>query len=101
MTIDRVISLLIVLHKAENLEPRPSIDDRQIMGKIVTKLLRYLRPNCSAYHVRAVNLILSLGAATKNSHIESILAQTLTSLESRNGGEPYEAFGVLWRLTGE
>jgi len=101
MTVDRVISLLIALHKTENLEPRPFIDDRRIMGKIITKLLRYLRPNYSAYHVRAVNLILSLEAATKNCHIESILAQTLTSVESRNVGEPYEAFGVLWRLTGQ
>lgn len=71
------------------------------MYKMVNKLLKYLRADCAVYHVRAVNLIWSLEAATKRSHVESILAQTMTSPESRNIHESYEAFGVLWRLTGE
>lgn len=68
---------------------------------MVNKLLKYLRTDCAVYHIRAVNLIWSLEAATKRSHVESILAQTMTSPESRNIHESYEAFGVLWRLTGE
>lgn len=78
-----------------------SVDDRPTMYKMVNKLLKYLRADCAVYHVRAVNLIWSLEAATKRSHVESILAQTMTSPESRNIHESYEAFGVLWRLTGE
>ncbi|RDB28675.1 Protein dopey [Hypsizygus marmoreus] len=98
-TVDRTVSLIVVLHQTQGLEPRPSVDDRPTMSKMVNKLLKYLRADCAVYHVRAVNLIWSLEAATQHPHVESILAQTLTSPESRNIHESYEAFGVLWRLT--
>jgi hypothetical protein len=91
---------VVALHQINGLEPRLSIDDRLIMYKMINKLLHYLRSECAAYHVRAVNLIWSLEAATKRSHVESILAQAMTFPESRNVHESYEAFGVLWRLTG-
>jgi hypothetical protein len=84
----------------KDLEPELSVDERSIMTKMVIKLLKYLRPNCGVYHVRAVSLIWSLEALTKRSHVESIVAQTMTSPELRNVQESYEAFGVLWRLTG-
>ena len=72
------------------------------MSKMINRLLLYLRPHCAVYHVRAVGLIWELEAATaRRSHVESILAQAMNSTESRNVHEAYEAFGVLWRLTGE
>ncbi|GLB43530.1 putative dopey, N-terminal [Lyophyllum shimeji] len=98
-TVDRTVSLIVALHQTVNLTPRPSIDDRPTMYKMVNKLLKYLHANLASYHVRAVNLIWSLEAATKQPHVESILAQSMTSPESRNIHESYEAFGVLWRLT--
>jgi hypothetical protein len=61
----------------------------------------YLRPNYAVYHVRAVNLVWSLQAATNLAHVESILAQSMACSDSRNVRESYEAFGVLWRLTGQ
>jgi len=67
---------------------------------MVNKLLKYLHPDYGVYHLRAVNLIWSLESSTTHSHVESILAQSMTSPESRNVSEAYEAFGVLWRLTG-
>ena len=67
---------------------------------MVSKLLHYLRPKFSTYHVRAVKLIWSLESSVKRPYVESILAQSLTSPESRNDIGAYEAFGVLWRLTG-
>lgn len=70
------------------------------MYKMVNKLLGYLHPEFAVYHVRAVNLIWSLDSATRRPHVESILAQAMTSPESRNVHESYEAFGVLWRLSG-
>ena len=64
------------------------------------QLFRYLRPNYTVYHARAVNLIWALENATKRPYVESIVAQGLTSPQSRNVQESYEAFGVFWRLTG-
>ncbi|KAJ6601434.1 Dopey, N-terminal-domain-containing protein [Mycena vulgaris] len=97
--VDRTISLIVALHGTPNLHPRLLVDERSIMYKMVTRLLKYLRPNFTVYHVRSVSLIWSLESATNRSHVESILAQTMTSPESRNVQEAYEAFGVLWRLT--
>ncbi|THV06503.1 hypothetical protein K435DRAFT_960479 [Dendrothele bispora CBS 962.96] len=98
-TADKAISLIVALHQLKELTPNVTIDDRSIMSKVVNKLLRYLRSDCAVYHVRAVNLIWSLEVSTTRSHVESILAQTMTSPELRNVQEAYEAFGVLWRLT--
>ncbi|KAG6874376.1 hypothetical protein C0995_015112 [Termitomyces sp. Mi166 len=98
-TVDRSVSLFVALHQNTNLVPRLFVDNRPTMFKMVTKLLKYLRADCAVYHVRAVNLIWSLETATTHSYVESIIAQTMTSPESRNISESYEAFGVLWRLT--
>jgi len=70
---------------------------------MISQLLRYLGPEYAAYHARAVNLIWSLETSAGQSHVETILAQSMTSPspDSRNMAEPYEAFGVLWRLTGK
>lgn len=42
-----------------------------------------------------------LESATTHHHVESIVAQSLTTPKSRGVHEAYEAFGVLWRLTGQ
>jgi hypothetical protein len=98
--VDRAISLIVALHGTGNLLPRLLVDERSVMSKLVNRLLKYLRPNFTVYHVRSVTLIWSLQNATSRSHVESILAQTMNTPESRNVQEAYEAFGVLWRLTG-
>ncbi|KAJ7750196.1 Dopey, N-terminal-domain-containing protein [Mycena metata] len=97
--VDRTISLIVALHETPSLLPRLLVDERSTIYKMVNRLLKYLRPHFSVYHVRAVTLIWSLANATSRSHVESILAQTMNSPESRNVQEGYEAFGVLWRLT--
>jgi hypothetical protein len=99
--VDRAIGLVVALHQTTALEPNISVDERKVMVMMISQLLKYLRPDCAVYHVRAVNLIWALDALTKRSHVESILAKTMTSQESYNVQEAYEAFGVLWRLTGQ
>ncbi|KAJ3884761.1 hypothetical protein GG344DRAFT_60173, partial [Lentinula edodes] len=99
--VDKTISLIVLLQQTSDITPNFSIDDRSTMSKMINRLLLYLRPDYAVYHVRAVNLIWSLDAATTRSHVESILAQAMNSSESKNVQESYEAFGVLWRLTGE
>lgn len=53
------------------------------------------------YHLRAVHLIWMLEQGSSHHHVESLIAQSLSSPESRNVYDAYEAFGVLWRLTGQ
>jgi len=64
------------------------------------QLLRYLGPECAVYHVRAVNLVWQLENANPQPHVEAVLSQNLVSPQSRDNHRAYEAFGVLWRLTG-
>lgn len=47
-----------------------------------------------------MHLIWNLEHVLKRPYVESVIAQSLTSPESRNIQERYEAFGVFWRLTG-
>lgn len=63
------------------------------------QLLRYLRPECAVYHVRAVNLVWQLENANPQPHVEAVLSQSLALPHSCNNHGAYEAFGVLWRLT--
>lgn len=97
--VDRVVTLVAALSRSQLLEPRLDINNRTSMRKMVTKLLQYLKTDTTAYHARAVHLICSLETSTPDSHVESVIAQTMASPESRNVAEAYEAFGILWRLS--
>ncbi|KAI0067974.1 hypothetical protein BV25DRAFT_1896308 [Artomyces pyxidatus] len=99
LLVDRVVTLVIALQRTSGLKPNVSIQERPIMFKLIQNLFKYLRPNYSAYHARAVTLIWALENLIPRRHVESIIAQSLTSPESRNNESSYEAFGVLWRLT--
>lgn len=98
--VDRVVSLAVALHQMKGLEPRLSLDHRATMSKMVSKLLRYLGPTYTAYHARAVSLLWALEASTTRSHVEAIVAQTMATTNPSDLQEAYDAFGVLWRLTG-
>ncbi|KAJ8503598.1 hypothetical protein ONZ45_g10714 [Pleurotus djamor] len=97
--LDRTVSLSVALHQMRSLEPRLSIDRRSTMHKMVNKLIQYLSPSSTVYHARAVTLIWALEAATPRSHVEAIVAHTMTAYQGQATESSYEAFGVLWRLT--
>ncbi|KAF8913192.1 Dopey, N-terminal-domain-containing protein [Gymnopilus junonius] len=97
--VDRLTSILVALHQSQYLEPKLDIDDRAVIHTMVARLLHYLHQDFSAYHVRVVNLLWSLQASTSCSHVESIVAQSMSTSELRKISEAYEAFGVIWRLS--
>ncbi|KAF9056037.1 Dopey, N-terminal-domain-containing protein [Panaeolus papilionaceus] len=96
---DRLISLIISLNRNQHIEPRISIENRPVMSIMINKLLKYLHPDFATYHIRSINLIWALQSMTKRSYVESILAQSLTSTDTRSTADAFEAFGVLWRLS--
>lgn len=65
------------------------------------QLFRFLRQGYAVYHVRAVGLVWTLESSTGHHYVESIIAQSLNSPDFCRLDEALEAFGVLWRLTGE
>ncbi|PPQ99509.1 hypothetical protein CVT24_005299 [Panaeolus cyanescens] len=97
--VDRLLSLIINLNRNPFVEPKFNIDNRPVMSSMTNKLLKYLHPDFATYHIRAINLIWALQSMSKRSYIESIVAQSLTSSDSRSMAEAFEAFGVLWRLS--
>ncbi|KAF8588312.1 hypothetical protein K439DRAFT_1629769 [Ramaria rubella] len=96
---DRVVSTVVTLGGSIGVQPRLFFDNRPTMAKMVNALFYFLGVDYAPYHARAVQLIWIFENATTHYHVESIIAQSLTSSESRNIHEAYEAFGVLWRLT--
>lgn len=64
------------------------------------QIFTYIRPDRAIYHLAAVDLIWALEGATNKPHLESIIAQRMMAPTSEQRQEAFEAFGVLWRLTG-
>lgn len=97
--VDQVVSLILSLHDAQKLSPKLSMDKRPVVSRMVKKLFRYLHADLATCHVRAVSLIWSIESMSRPHEVESIIAQSMCSPESRNVHEAHEAFGVLWRLS--
>ncbi|KAG2350958.1 hypothetical protein BDR05DRAFT_955104 [Suillus weaverae] len=97
--VDQAVSLILSLHGTQKLSPKLSMDKRPVVSRMVKKLFRYLHADLATCHVRAVNLIWSIESTSRPHEVESIIAQSMCSPESRNVYEAHEAFGVLWRLS--
>jgi hypothetical protein len=52
------------------------------------------------YHARAASLMWVVEKAAAHRHVESIIAEALTSSDAMDKEASYHAFGALWRLTG-
>ncbi|KAG8967964.1 hypothetical protein FRC03_008985 [Tulasnella sp. 419] len=100
-TLQKVIVATITLSKSQHLHPRLLINDRRLLEKITLALMRFLRPQYVPYHIPAVQLIWTLERSTRNHHIESIIASSLsiTNDQPLHSTETFEAFGIFWRLT--
>ncbi|KAF9245665.1 Dopey, N-terminal-domain-containing protein [Melanogaster broomeanus] len=96
--VDRCISLIFSLQRSSKLSPK-CIIDQKLVSRMAKKLFRFLHQDWAIFHVRAVNLLWTLESSTGRHYVESIVAQSMNSPESRNVHEAFEAFGVLWRLT--
>ncbi|KAI0271467.1 Dopey, N-terminal-domain-containing protein [Gloeopeniophorella convolvens] len=97
--VDRVITLMVALQSTSGLQPPLSLNKRPVMSKLLDALFKYLRPNYSMYHARAVNLLWVLEKSSTQRHVESIISENLTSPDIGDKDASYHAFGVLWRLT--
>ncbi|TDL20873.1 hypothetical protein BD410DRAFT_899170 [Rickenella mellea] len=75
---DRIISVAEAVSRAPSIQRVLVLDDRAILAPMTNILLK----SCTARH-----------------HVESIIAQSLTSPDPDSVHEAFETFGVLWRLT--
>lgn len=99
LLVDQVITSLVSLQDFPRLQPPMSINQRHVVFKLLRTLFRYLRPNYSMYHARAASLLWTLENTSAHRHVESIIAETLTSRDTTEKEASYQAFGALWRLT--
>ncbi|KAG2744495.1 hypothetical protein P692DRAFT_20837634 [Suillus brevipes Sb2] len=97
--VDQVVSLIMSLHGTQKLSPKPLMDKRPAVSRMVKKLFRYLHADIAMCHVRAVSLIWSIDSMSRPHEVESIIAQSMCSPELKNVYEAHEAFGILWRLS--
>jgi hypothetical protein len=71
-----------------------------IITHISLQLTRHLRPHFAMYHARAVKLVCEIEALGDYPYVESAIAEELSTARFRSMQDAYDAFGVLWRLTG-
>jgi len=62
-------------------------------------LFRYLNSDFGFYHSRAVELLWECNQLADMHTLETVTARRMSDKRNRQGA--YEAFGVLWRLTGK
>jgi hypothetical protein len=64
---------------------------------MLIQLFHYLQPDAAPYHARAVELLWEYNQLAEPHALENVISRRMSSGEKGS----YEAFGVLWRLTGE
>lgn len=65
------------------------------------QLLSFMRARHSPFHPRAVELFWMVQQAARGYHAESILCERLASTDEEIRASTLEAFGTLWKLTGQ
>ncbi|KAF8337070.1 Dopey, N-terminal-domain-containing protein [Cantharellus anzutake] len=97
--LDILLQLLITLSDTPFLEPPVSIDQRSVMGTLLSQLFLYLKPYQAPYHVRSVHWIWTLEDRTRHAHVESLIASRLSDANMKCDPSAFDEFGVLWRHT--
>ncbi|KAG8740013.1 hypothetical protein FRC10_004853 [Ceratobasidium sp. 414] len=99
VVVDSVVSLIVRLSRSTVVQPGLKVNKRPQIEQLVYLLLGYLQPKFTPYHVRAAQLLWDVQGIVSHHDFESIIAKSLASQKQGESGA-YEAFGVLWRLTG-
>ncbi|WWC87738.1 uncharacterized protein L201_002630 [Kwoniella dendrophila CBS 6074] len=76
------------------------VDGRKWLTSIIEalpKLFRYLRPDATPYHARAVELLWEYNQLAELHTLEKVIARRMADIPFN--GAAFDAFGVLWRLT--
>jgi len=63
------------------------------------QLFRFLKSEAAPFHHRAVELLSEYNHLAGMHTLENVVARRMTSMSDEAGA--FDAFGVLWRLTGE
>ena len=63
------------------------------------QLLSFLTAKYAIYHVRAVDLVWECNQLAQMHTLENVVAKRVSAVVGR--GQALDAFGVLWRQTGE
>jgi len=77
------------------------LNNRRDIEILVEKILKYLDPGFSVYHIRATQLFWEVVSIDGKRHVESVLCGSLTEVDGEERIDACDAFGTLWRLSGE
>ncbi|PWZ01195.1 hypothetical protein BCV70DRAFT_199555 [Testicularia cyperi] len=97
--VERIVEVLLSCTICRALETPLSLDARPVLDRLVTKLLRYLEPGMSPYHVRAVELLWASHKITRRCRLETSLCQQLEAGIEGDRTRALVAFGTFWRLS--
>jgi hypothetical protein len=82
-------------------KPPLTINHPSIISPILDTLFRFLRPDQTPHHARAVELLWDLSKLADIHTLENVIAKQLANRIHKQSIEAMEAFGTLWRLTDE
>lgn len=80
-------------------KPPLAINHPSIISPILDTLFRFLRPDQTPHHARAVELLWDLNKLAEIHTLENVIAKQMANRLDKQSIEAMEAFGTLWRLT--
>lgn len=96
---ERIVEVLISCCICRALATPIQLDPPQVLNRIVASLLRYLAPEMSPYHVRAVELLWATHKVTSKARLETAMTQQLRTGSPSARSAALVAFGTFWRLS--
>lgn len=97
--VEGLVDLTLRGSRSKLFDPPMEVTVDAVMSVVLDSLFRYLRADAALYHTRAVELIWELNQLAEVHTLESVIARRMNSVTQRK--EAFEAFGVLWRHSGE
>lgn len=97
--VEGLVDLILKANRSKVFDPPVDVTADAVMSVVLDSLFRYLRADAALYHTRAVELIWDFNLLAEVHTLESVIARRMNSPTHRQ--EAFEAFGVLWRHSGE
>ncbi|WWC68766.1 uncharacterized protein I206_102700 [Kwoniella pini CBS 10737] len=95
--VESLVSAALRASRCSAFNPAVNITTDNTMSAVLDALFRYLRPDASPYHIRAVELLWDYNQLAEVHTLEKVIARRLGHKPLDSAA--FDAFGILWRLT--
>ncbi|KAN0061878.1 hypothetical protein ACQY0O_005872 [Thecaphora frezii] len=97
--VERMVEVLISCALLASAGTRINLGEGKYLEKITAKLLYYMEPDRTPYHLRASELLWAAQKASPPQHLEAVLCERLSDSNPHARIRAMQSFGALWRLS--